>query len=313
MHNLRRFYYQNKYKIWGIIIFIVLILLVIQVVNKLVEYSNEQSLKEATANNITNNTNINNQNKDTYVSSDRSSVTGEIINDSTLEKASNAIENFISACNNGNIEQAYNLLSDDCKEELYPDINKFKILYYDSIFGGSKKTASLENWSSNTYKVNIAQDIMASGNINGMKTQDYISIVKDGKDTKLNINSFVKKEKINKTQTIENIKFTILSKNIYMDYEEFEIQVDNQTNSKISLDSKQDTKSIYIQDNNKIKYYARTNEILNSLLRVNKGFSTQLTIKFSKSYSEDRKTSNIVFSDVTLNDDNNKKVIKIKL
>lgn len=110
MHNLRRLYYQNKYKIWGIIIFIVLILLVIQVLNKLVEYSNEQSLKEATANNINNNqTNKDNQNKDTYISSDRSSVTGEIINNSMLEKASNTIENFISACNNGNIEQAYNL------------------------------------------------------------------------------------------------------------------------------------------------------------------------------------------------------------
>ena len=40
MHKLRKFYYDNKEKIWGIIIFVVLVLLSIQIVNKLMSIQN---------------------------------------------------------------------------------------------------------------------------------------------------------------------------------------------------------------------------------------------------------------------------------
>lgn len=302
MHNLRRFYYQNKYKIWGVIIFIVLLLLAIQVLNKIASIANENKINNA----ITNNTNtvnniINNPNTNSHITSDKSAVTGERVDNTSLKKASEIIENFVSACNNGNIEEAYNYLSEDCKSELYTDINKFKSLYYDTIFGGAKKSASVENWILNTYKVSITDDIMATGNANGMKTQDYITIVKDGENVKLNINGFVKKEKINKTQTIENMQFTVINKNIYMEYEEYEIQVINQSDGRVLLDTQQNTKSIYVQDSNETKYYSYSHELLSGLLKINNGFSTQLTVKFYKSYSKDRTTKNIVFSDVILN------------
>ena len=145
---------------------------------------------------------------------------------------------------------------------------------------------------------------MATGNANGMKTQDYITIIKDGENSKLNINSFVKKEKINKTQTIENLQFTIISKNIYMEYEEYEIKIENQTGGRVLLDTQQNTKSIYVQDSNETKYYSYSHELLSGLLKINNGFSTQLTIKFYKSYSKDRAIKNIVFSDVILNYNN---------
>ena len=303
MHNLRRFYYQNKYKIWGVIIFIVLLLLAIQVLNKIVAISNEKKLNEAISNSNTNTVNaiINNPNTNSHITSDKSAVTGEQVDNTSLKKASETIENFVSACNNGNIEEAYNYLSEDCKSELYTDINKFKSLYYDTIFGGAKKSASVENWILNTYKVSITDDIMATGNANGMKIQDYITIIKDGENSKLNINSFVKKEKINKTQTVENLQFTIISKNIYMEYEEYEIKIENQTGGRVLLDTQQNTKSIYVQDSNETKYYSYSHELLIGLLKINNGFSTQLTIKFYKSYSKDRATKNIVFSDVILN------------
>lgn len=302
MHKLRKFYYDNKTQIWRYILIIASILIVIQLLNYMIRIKNEKALKNTNSDfSNMSNTIINISNTNTHLTTDKSAVTGEIIDTTSLQDASKIIEDFVSACNNGNIEQAYNLLSEDCKEELYPDIFQFKTLYYDTIFGGNKKTASAENWILSTYKVNFTEDIMATGNANGMKTQDYITIVKDGEDSKLNINSFVKKEVINSSQTIENLKFTIVSKKIYMDYEEYDIQVENQTDAKILLDSKQDTTSIYIQDSNEMKYYSYSSEILSALLKVNKGFSTQLTIKFAKSYSNDRTTKNIVFSDVIFN------------
>ena len=318
MHNLLRYYYQNKYKIWGVIIFIVLLILAIQVLNFITAKLNEQNINNIAQSNTTNSV-INNKNTNSYLTNDTSAVTGEQIHITELENASEIIENFISACNNGEIEEAYSYLSNDCKQEMYIDINTFKTLYYDVIFGGNKKNVSIENWILDTYKVNITEDIMATGNANGIKTQDYMTIVEEDDDIKLNINNFIGTEIINKEQTIENIKFKIISKKVYNDYEEYDLQIENLTGNKILLDSLQNTKSIYLVDGNETEYYSYSNEILNELLEINNGFSTRLTIKFYKTYSLENATDTIVFSDIILNYNGNigknteRKTIKISI
>lgn len=318
MHNLLRYYYQNKYKIWGVIIFIVLLILAIQVLNFITAKLNEQNINNIAQSNTTNSV-INNKNTNSYLTNDTSAVTGEQIHITELENASEIIENFISACNNGEIEEAYSCLSNDCKQEMYIDINTFKTLYYDVIFGGNKKNVSIENWILDTYKVNITEDIMATGNANGIKTQDYMTIVEEDDDIKLNINNFIGTEIINKEQTIENIKFKIISKKVYNDYEEYDLQIENLTGNKILLDSLQNTKSIYLEDGNETEYYSYSNEILSELLEINNGFSTRLTIKFYKTYSLENATDTIVFSDIILNYNGNigknteRKTIKISI
>ena len=307
LHKFRKFYYDNKTKIWRGILIIASIFIIIQLANYLIKIRSENLVNNT--NNIgSQNLNVMNNttgNTNTFITSNISGVTGEMISESILTEANEVIENFISACNNGNIEEAYSYLSDECKQELYTDVNQFKKLYFDDIFGGNKKNASIENWILNTYKVDITEDIMATGNANGIKTQDYMTVVEEDDEIKLNINSFVGIEESDKEQTVENIKFTIMNKKTYVDYEEYELQVENNTGSRILLDSKQSTQSIYVLDDNQTKYYSYSNEILSEFLSINNGFSTRLTIKFYKSYSLDNPTSDIVFSDVILNYNDN--------
>ena len=305
MRNLIRYYYKNKYKIWGIILFIVLLLFIIQVMNLIMLQINEQEINNPLSNTNTSNNLINNKDTDSFITNDKSVVTGEQIDTKKLENARIIINNFITACNNGNVEEAYNYLSNDCKSEMFDTIEQFQTMYYDVIFGGNKKNAAIENWLLNTYKVDITEDIMATGNANGIRTQDYMTVVEEDNELKLNINSFVGKEELNEEETIQDIKFTILNKKTYVDYEEYDIQVENMTGNRILLDSQQSTKSIYIQGENETAYYSYSNEILGELLRINDGFSSRLTIKFYKSYSLDYKTKNIVFSDVILNYNDN--------
>lgn len=299
MHNLIRYYYQNKKAIWKIIIFVVVLLIVIQVINKIISIENQQINYGS---NIYNNSISNSTyQEDTYIESNTSAVTGNTISSDKLSSAQEIIQNFVKACNEGNVEEAYNYLSNDCKQEKYPDISQFKTLYFDTIFEGNKKVVSIENWMSDTYKVSISDDIMSTGQTNEMKKQDYITVVEYGDELKININGFIGKEEIEKSQSFENIEFIINSKVTYIDYEEYEIKVNNKSNNKILLDSQQNTKSIYIEDNNNTKYYSYSHELLRNLLIVDKGFSTQFKIKFYKSYSLERSSKNIVFSDVILN------------
>ena len=315
MHKLRKFYYDNKYKIWGIIAFIILLIGIIQVTNAILANNNKLNNNTVEKNVIEN---INSENKDTYFSTDESVVSGEKIDSNKLEKASKAIEEFISECNNGNIEKAYNLLTDDCKNEMYQDIEKFTNYYYNQIFNNNtKKTAIIENWILNTYKVTISDDIMATGGVSMTNVQDYITVIEDDDILKISLNNYIGKEEINKVQVVNDIEFEIVEKDVYMDYEIYTIKVNNNTENNIVLDDLTNTKSIYLEDNNGVKHYAKSSEIIPNLLKINKGFSTQIDIKFNRTLTDESiEINSIVFSAVKFNtnqEEQQKQVIKIDL
>lgn len=302
MRKLIKYYYDNKVKVWTIIGTIVFIILVIQLANQVVKRNNEKNLNEATINGGTGQTNVSSKDTNTSVIADKSAVTGERLQEEEISSAQKIIEQFVSYCNNGETEKAYNLLSKDCKDEVYKNLNIFETLYYKENFGGNiKKTATIENWFGNTYTVYISADIMATGKIEDTKKRDYYTLIDEDGSTKLNINSFIKKENINKEQTENNITYKIISKNVYMDYEEYTVQVQNGSENTILLDSMQSTKTIYLEDEKSVKYYCYTNEIISEFLKVNKGASTQLKLRFMRSYSSSQKNVSLVFSDIITN------------
>lgn len=311
MHKIRQFYHQNKNKVRVVIAIIAFIIIAIQFTNYMSRINSEKKVEEAILNNINNNTTTESRNQ---INSETSAVTEENVNTIILNNVNKLIQEFISECNNKNIENAYNLLSGDCKRLNYKDVQAFKSIYYDKVFNNTTKIATIENWIDNTYRVTITNDALTTGNISDIKMQDYMTVVKEKNELKLNINSFVGVEEINEQKTINGLKFKIISKNIYMDYEEYTIQVENETNNTVVLDTQENPKTIYLEDENNVKYYSYSNEIIGNLLKINKGFSTQVTIKFEKKYSSSaKKINSIVFSDILLNNNekSNKTIMKI--
>lgn len=302
MHKLIKFYYDNKTKIIKIGLLIIFILLIIQLMNYIAKLNNQKEEKGTLISTEQNNNDSNKENTNTSVTTEKSAVTGELVDEKQITNAQNTIEQFVSYCNNGETEKAYNLLSKDCKDEVYKGLEAFETIYYKENFGGNiKKTATIENWFGNTYAVYISTDIMATGKIEDTKKRDYYTLVDEDGSTKLNINSFIKKENINKEQTENNITYKIISKNVYMDYEEYTVQVQNGSENTILLDSMQSTKTIYLEDEKSVKYYCYTNEIISEFLKVNKGASTQLKLRFMRSYSSSQKNVSLVFSDIITN------------
>lgn len=304
MRNLIKFYYDNKLKILTIVGTIIFVIVILQIANQFAKRNNEKDYNELIMNTVTDQTssNTNLSNTNTSVTGDRSAVTGEILQEEEISVAKNIIEQFVSYCNNNEIEKAYNLLSKDCKSEVYKSLEVFQTLYYKENFGGNtNKTATIENWFGNTYTVYISTDIMATGKIEDTKKRDYYTLVDEGGTIKLNINSFIKKENINSEQTENNITYKVISKNVYMDYEEYIVQIQNGSTNPILLDSMQSTKTIYLESEDSVKYYCYTNEIVSEFLKVNKGASTQLKLRFMRSYSSSQKNVSLVFSDIIMN------------
>ena len=300
MYNLIRFFNQNRKKIITVILIIVFIIAVIQILNFISKQQKTSDLENII---------IKNENYGDEVVSSKSPITGKSVPEDELKSASDVIKQFIEYCNNSNVESAYSLLTNECKEEMYPTLNDFNNIYFKYTFGGEKKTYTIENWIDNVYQVRITGDILSTGKIDNATTkQDYITIVEENNELKLNINKYVGRSNPDKVTEIDNIKFTITQVDTYMDYKEYNLLIENNSSNDILLDTSNDTKSIYLIDRNGKKTYFLSSEITPNQFVVQSKYKTNLKIKFAYEFASNNSLKNIVFSKSILNYDEYRKL-----
>ena len=298
MNRLVRFYNQNRKSIFKILGVIAFIILTLQVLNYFTKINNEKKIKIANTNTTTKDSTIMTGNTTSKITN-TSAITGERIGTSK-SKEIEAIEKFISYCNDADLVNAYKMISTDCKEEIYQRGNYFQENYYNKIFS-TQKTYSIQNWNSSTYLVEFSEDIMATGKLNdGKKLQDYITVVNDNGEYKLNINSYIGKTEINKETTKSDITISVIRKHTYIDYETYDIEVENLSGNSILLDTRKSTRTIYLQDTNNVKYQSYNNELLENNLIVDNNRTNKITIKFANAYSSSRRIDKMVFSNIVL-------------
>ena len=295
MYKLIRYYNQNKDKILKTILIIVFIIGIIQLLNYFLKENNNQIIPNL--NIIQSNNQINEE-----LISDKSVISGQSISSTKLQQDTEIINEFVEKCNEQDFKGAYDLLTDECKEVMFPTLQDFYDIYYISIFNNEKRLHTIENWSGNIYQVRFTEDLLATGKITGNETkQDYITIIREDEDIKLNINSYIGRENSNKKTEHKNIEMTVISIDKYMDYEIYNLSITNNSENTILLDTSDNAKSVYLLDRNNMKYYFYNNEIVDVSLIVESQFSTKLQIKFDNPYISTRKIKNLVFSHLVLN------------
>ena len=294
MHKFMRFVRQNKKNIIKVALIVAFLFGCLQLLNYVAKSNENQiEIKSNDKSDIKNETNG-------AIVSDKSAISGGSVSTTEIKKVSSKIEEFVGYCNEHDVEKAYDMLSDSCKEELYPSQEYFEENYYNQIFEKGKKTDSIENWTGNTYIVKFKGDLLATGkSSDGFKYQDYITI--DEKEKKLNINKYIGTEEINKSKTEDNIEITVISRAKYMDYEKYNIKIKNNTNGEILMDPVGTEASIYLKDTNDIKHKAMNNEIIKEDLRVYEGHTNEITIKFDNPYISGRNIKTLTFSQIQTN------------
>lgn len=298
MNKLRRWYNQNTKRIWIIIGSIALIIVVIQLLNYWSKIDNEKKLqveeKSQNLNEIVEYNSIN-------LSEEKSTITGEDLSNKQLSQI-DVIDAFMEYCNNQQISEAYALLSEDCRQEMYSTEEVFAEAYYEKVFENNRKNISVENWIGNIYKVKINDDFLSTGKYTKENTkQDYITVVEEANQYKLNINNYIGKKDINKTNEKDGIQIEVLQQKTYMDYQIFKIRVKNNLENSIILDDRQDINAMYIEDKNGIQYSAYTHEIDETQLELNPRETKEIEIKYYSKYGSEKKINKLVFSRMILN------------
>ncbi len=294
MHKLRRFIYQNKYQILGVLGIIAFILIIIQLMNLWARKNNNSEIE-----NRQQNTTIVNENNSGVIS-EKSAVTGKEVSKKQLDNETTAINKFMEYCNNQDFENAYNMITEECKKQMYNSLDVFKQSYYKNVFNGEKKNFTIENWVKDTYRVNITGDVLATGNVDEYSKQDYITVKQVNGEYKLNINNYIGYTEINKKTTEKNISIEVIGKNTYKDYETYTFNATNNTGSVMQLDNISNTESLYIEDSKGVKYPYYNHELTTPMITVSAGQTKEITIKFYSSYVSTKKIERIVFSNIML-------------
>ncbi len=313
MQEIRLWYNQHRKKIWITVGIIAAFIIIIQLLNFFVSRSNDN--QEKIANITTSNQVISEIKNQTNVDleSTQSAVSGQTVSTDKLKSATSVIGQFMDFCNQGNIEEAYNLLTDECKEQLYNSLEAFEQAYYQDVFGGEEKTYAVENWIGDIYKVRITENMLATGKSNdGYSKQDYITVEETNGEYKLNINSYIGRQEINKTTQDNNITINVISRNTYMDREEYIISVTNNNDTAITLDAKSNADSLYLEDSKGAKYPAYTHELTDPMLNIEPKQTNELTIKFYSRYVSNKIIDKMVFSNLIIYNDQGSEIVEVR-
>lgn len=322
MYKLIRYFNQNRRRILLIVLIVVFIIIIIQLLNFLSKNENDdsqdvniiQNQSNTTQNSSINpNTNEENsstdENKDTNdrrseVSTDRTITSGDKKDAVDLKKETDIIGTFLDYCNESNIEDAYNMLSQDCKDAMFQDMESFNTIYYSTLFKSGKRNYTIENWNDSTYKITFKDDnILATGRAtNGNTDVDYITVTKENDEDKLNVNSFIEKKEIDRGMTNTDINLNINIKCIYqyMQYSDFDIEFSNESDDTIQIDSLTNPYTMYILDNEEAKHYANTTGLPTERLTLTQKQEKQVKMRFYNKYSSDKTLDKMVFSDITI-------------
>jgi len=294
MRNIIRLFNQNRKLIIIVVGVIAFIIIIIQLLNSIVKENNKNKNTNQIANIRENQEDLPSQ----------SIITGEKVDTEVTKSNVSIIEEFVEKCNNNDIEGAYNMLTDECKEALFPTQGDFESKYYNIIFT-SKKVADIDNFRNGiglyTYRVKIYNNILSTGNASDTSShQDYMTIDEKSENGKLNVYSFITSKQLGEEVEKDGVIVRVVRKEIYKDNEKYQVEVQNTNKNPIVLDTKESNNRIYIIDSNGTKYYSNVYDMSKVSLEIPANFTKEYTFKFNKIYNTGLTTKSINFIDIVI-------------
>lgn len=283
---------DEKYKLIGYgILIIICILFAIKSLNLYYEEQEERKMTQITQNEI---------NETTQSTTETEQIINSVENDTIRA----TMTSFVNYCNNREIENAYKMLTDQCKNAMFPSEDYFKNTYLEKIYN-EKKIYDMLKWSEDgnktTYLVKLYGDLLATGGVNADYTEDYYTFVKNENGTyKININNYIYGEERNIEETINGITIKVEYVNVYEEYEDVKITFINNTSKTICLNGNKSSGNIYLQNGRGTKYSALNDKFEKEEIVMKPKETQSLWIEFNKVYSSTNKAQYLTISDIIL-------------
>lgn len=227
----------------------------------------------------------------------------EVTDKNTKTTIEEAIGKYIDYCNEKDYQNAFNCLSDECKEYRFNnDLDRFKF-YIDYIFDG-KKVYSIQALSNKdnvyVYEVNIMEDMLATG-LNNENSElvynEYAVVTKKSDDVKFAVDGFISHEKMNLEFEDDYMTANITDKYTTYDSVVYKFKVTNKSKYDIVLACKEEDKEFILSLNGDYRVF-QEDAYSDKEVIIQDESTKQFTVTFPKYYDETRKETEIIFNKI---------------
>mgnify|MGYP004598697535 FL=1 len=293
MLQIRRLINKNRKKILNSILVIVFVFLLIYGTNSILKSEEDQK--------------INDQNNNTQKNTTNVAKTESVQNSTDNGTIANTMKMFVNYCNNKKIQEAYNMLTDDCKDAFNFSTTEVFEKNYVNIRFYEEQEYSMVKWSVDgnraLYLIKFYGDLLSTGG-EGKESQEYYTFVKEDNGYKININNFIYCEDKNIDVKKDGIEIHIGKMYVYDQYQEVEVSVKNTTENKICLiGSESDPRNVYLENDSNVQYSVMYNKTGLEDGIVNSKNTNIYILKFNKAYSATNKEKYMIFRDIILDYD----------
>lgn len=292
MYKIKSFYNKNRKLIWKVIGGVVLLIVVLQVLNA-------YSISKMQLTEIEEDINTQNESEDGVISNEENAPTKaetetqyEIM--STEERL---IYQFLENCKMNDIDEAYSLLTNECKDRMYLNRDIFKNSYVDKLYLNEKSSFVISKFSESIYAVEIIGDIMSTGNTS-KRINEYITVEEN---QKLNINSYVGRTMVSNENNVNGLSIINTYIDTYMEYQTYSFSISNNSGEIVYLSDLSSNSSLYVQDSEDNIYEALMYQLDINDMIIYAGETKNIEITYNTGYDANKKMEKIVFSGVKIN------------
>ena len=228
----------------------------------------------------------------------------ETVPEKDREPIEKLIDDFVNYCNKKEYKNAYELLSSDCKENLFDNNeDNFKI-YVDEVFPNEKiyslQSYSIINNDFFIYNIKILNNVLASG-LTGEEFTFYeekYGIQKNEDSYKLTIGNYMGKEELKKVAEDDNLKIRVTEKTMYYGQEIYTVKITNKTEHSIVMKDNYEEEEIFAT----VGSDRRTPYNSDLYIVLKPGETNEYKLYFNKFYDESNDASNITFNSIRILD-----------
>lgn len=199
------------------------------------------------------------------------------------------IDDYYNYCNNKEYENAYKLITTECKNKFFPTLEEFK-LDVDTKFNRKKLyeySNVINEGEMYVYELRLYDDVMIYGPTGSdEKIIYYLIINKINGEYKLSLNSYIKTDSTKYKFDQNDIQIEILKRDIYVDHIETNVQITNNTDNTLVYVSAR-VKYIFGNSNNKTEFTNINPNLEEAFLFVNENSTLNKTFTFKKSIEND--------------------------
>lgn len=212
------------------------------------------------------------------------------------------IDNYFNYCNSKEFENAYNMLSDDCKAFLYQNSLDNFVEYANNFYTGDKKYY-IQNYSNidnkYIYEMHIIDDIEKTGGSGGYNENvEKLTVIRNKNEYKIANQGYIENKRYdNIISQTENMVVKVISKDISYGKEAYNLEITNKTDKYILISDGTYSDEVTLNITNQKRKATNTQ---NATFLIGPNSTKQMTFIFEKFVDDENTPTEINLNDVRI-------------